>query len=83
MSTDRIHLGDVINQTPRLIARPLEWLDITGYVKLHLIGKNSIYLTDKDGDNPSFDNYMPMQAIGFNAGGVLMGEVGGHVTIRW
>jgi hypothetical protein len=75
--------GYLVTITPRLIVRPLDWLDVTGYVKLHLLGKNSIYLTDKDDDNPSFDNFMPMQALGFNAGGILMGEVGGHVTIRW
>jgi hypothetical protein len=75
--------GYLLTITPRLIVRPLDWLDVTGYVKLHLMGKNSIFLTDKDGDNPSLDNFMPMQALGFNAGGILVGEVGGHVTIRW
>lgn len=75
--------GHLVTITPRLIVRPLDWLDLSGYVKFHLLGKNSIYLTNRDGDNPSFDNFMPMQALGFNAGGILVGEVGGHVTIRW
>ena len=54
------------------------------YARFHLAGKNSIYLTDKDGDNSSFDNFMPMQAIGTKLGhSVIMGEAGANCTVRW
>ena len=75
--------GYLISITPQLIIRPLEWLDITLTAKLHLLGRNTIYLTNKDGDNATFDNFMPMQTLGRSIGFAVLGEVGGYTTVRW
>jgi hypothetical protein len=76
--------GYLVSITPQLIFRPVYWLDITLTATIYLLGKNTIYLTDKDRNNATFDNFMPMQALGSNLGGVaVLGEVGGYTTIRW
>ncbi len=76
--------GYLFTLTPRILFRPFDWLDLDIYARFHLAGKNSIYLTDKDGDNSTFDNFMPMQAIGTKLGNsVIMGEAGANCTVRW
>lgn len=76
--------GFLFTLTPRIIIKPLPWLDIDLFARFHLLGRNSIYLTDRDGDNPSFNNFMPMQALGTSLGGsVVLGELGLTATTRW
>ncbi|MBW1871055.1 MAG: hypothetical protein JRJ19_03270 [Deltaproteobacteria bacterium] len=76
--------GYLFSVSPRIIFRPLTWLDFTVYAKFHLLGKNTIYLTDKDENNTSFNNFMPMQMLGYNLGDVMvLGEAGAHFTTRW
>jgi hypothetical protein len=76
--------GYLFSVTPRVVFRPLDWIDLSVYARLHLAGKNSIYLTDKDGNNSSLDNFMPMQALGLNLGDVMvLGEAGANLTARW
>ncbi|RLB58480.1 MAG: hypothetical protein DRI34_04685 [Deltaproteobacteria bacterium] len=76
--------GFLVTLTPRIIIKPLDWLDIDLFARFHLLGRNSIYLTDKDGDNPSFNNFMPMQVLGTSLGdSVVLGEMGLTVTTRW
>jgi len=78
------NVGYLFSLTPTIILRPLDWLDISVFARFHLLGKNSIYLTDKDDNNSSFDNFMPMQTLGLNLGDVMvLGEAGGNITARW
>jgi hypothetical protein len=74
--------GYVVTLTPKIIIRPLKWLDITAYLKLHPWGQNSIYVTDKDSNNNSLNNFMPMQTLG-NGKKIVLGDVGASVTVRW
>lgn len=76
--------GYLFSIRPRILFRPLDWIDLEVFARIYLAGKNSIFLTDKDGDNSSFDNFMPMQAIGSSLGGnVILGETGVNCTVRW
>lgn len=75
--------GYLFSLTPQIIVRPLDWIDVTLYTKLYLMGKNSIFLTDRDSNNQSFDNFMPMQSLGTSLGFAVLGELGGYATIRW
>ncbi|NMB77321.1 MAG: hypothetical protein GYA21_19605 [Myxococcales bacterium] len=74
--------GYLFTIQPRIIVRPVDWLDLTLFAKLYPIGQNSIYVHNSAGDNPSVDNFMPMQALGTKMG-ILLGEVGGSLTYRW
>lgn len=75
--------GYLFSLTPEIIFRPLDWLDLSLYAKIHLMGRNSIFLTDKNSDNQSFNNFMPMQALGRSLGLAVIGETGGYATVRW
>lgn len=83
--TDRLvsSAGYIFTITPRIIVRPLDWLDVTLFARIHLMGKNSTYLVDKDRNNSTIDNFMPMQALGTNLGGMVLGETGLATTVRW
>ena len=74
--------GYMFTITPRIIIRPLEWLDVVLFAQIHLAGKNSIYITNKDGNNNTIDNFMPMQTLGTQMG-VVIGEVGAQTLVRW
>ncbi len=74
--------GMLFSLTPRLIIRPVDWLDLIVYTTIHLFGSNSIYVTDKDGNNLSIDNFMPMQTLGTDKG-LVIGESGFQVLVRW
>jgi hypothetical protein len=74
--------GYLFTLTPRLIVRPVDWMDLILFVQLHLLGKNSIYLVNKDGDNSTIDNFMPMQTLGMDAG-LVIGEMGFQALVRW
>ncbi len=76
--------GYLVSLTPRVVYRPLAWLDISLFMRFHMLGKNSIYLTDKDSNNSSIDNFMPMQALGTSLDDrVVLGEAGTNLTLRW
>jgi hypothetical protein len=79
--------GDLFSIVPKLIVRPLNWVDIVFFARFYLFGTNSIYLSDKDNDNKSFSNFLPMQTLGkkISMGGsaMVLGELGGNILIRW
>ena len=79
VSTD----GYQLTLTPRMILRPVNWLDLHVFATLHLMGKNSTYLTNYQGNNNSIDLFMPMQTLGKNLGGLVLGEVGVSTVVRW
>ncbi len=74
--------GYMLTLTPRLIIRPVDWLDLILFARIHLLGKNSIYLMDKDQNNPTINNFMPMQTLGWDQG-LVLGELGFKTLIRW
>ncbi|MBW2699617.1 MAG: hypothetical protein JRF33_02255 [Deltaproteobacteria bacterium] len=76
--------GYIFTLTPRLILRPLEWLDITAFAQFHLMGKNTRYLVNKDGNNATIENFEPMQVLGKEiVGGLILGEFGVAITGRY
>ncbi|RME29438.1 MAG: hypothetical protein D6806_01375 [Deltaproteobacteria bacterium] len=76
--------GYLLSLSPSVLVKPLDWLEIELFATIHLAGKNSIFLTDKDGDNPSFENFMPMQTLGTSLGDrAVLGEFGLAVTSRF
>jgi hypothetical protein len=76
--------GYMLSITPSFIIRPVEWLDINLFARLNVMGKNSIYLVNKDRNNATIDNFMPMQTLGTELfGGFVVGEVGASLLARW
>ena len=76
--------GFLVSLSPSVLVKPVDWLEIELFATFHLAGKNSIFLTDKDGDNPSFENFMPMQTLGTSLGDrLVLGEFGLAVTSRF
>ncbi|MBN2497533.1 MAG: hypothetical protein JXR96_23270 [Deltaproteobacteria bacterium] len=75
--------GYLFTLTPSLIIRPLDWIDLVLFADIHLIGKNSRYIVNKDGNNPTIDNFEPMQVLGQKLGGLVVGEFGLALTGRY
>jgi len=76
--------GYLLTLTPTITVRPVDWLDITLFARMHLMGKNSVYLVNKDRTNSTIDNFMPMQTLGTELfGGFVVGEVGATLLARW
>jgi hypothetical protein len=81
--------GYAFTLTPKIIIRPVEWFDFLLWVNIHLMGKNSVYLVDNDGTNPTIDNFAPMQTLGKKIqplgkkAATVIGELGFHALVRW
>jgi hypothetical protein len=75
--------GYIFTLTPKIIFRPTYMIDVSLYSQFHIMGKNSIYLVDNDDLHRDFVNFMPMQMLGNKKGGLVIGEIGIHTTLRW